>query len=258
MQHNHILLTGGSGLLGRELTKILLDKSYMVSHLSRKPGHDPKVKTFIWDVEKGVIDEACIAGVDMIIHLAGAGIADSRWTDARKKLIIESRTKSIALVYDLLKQKPHQVKKVISASGIGYYSDRGDELMHEDSPPARDFMGECCMAWEQAVTQGRALGLDILIFRTGVALTKNGGALTKIAMPVKLGLGAALGSGKQWLSWIHHQDVSAMYLYGIEHQELTGIYNMVAPMPVTNQQLTKAIARQVKSPYGCPMSRHFY
>jgi uncharacterized protein (TIGR01777 family) len=254
MQHpkKHILITGGSGLLGTELTQLLLDKGYSVSHLSRKPGHDPQVKTFLWDIEQGIIDEKCIDGIDIILHLAGAGIADSRWTDARKKLIIESRTKSIALIYDLLKQKPHQVKKVISASGIGYYSDRGDELMHEDSLPAHDFMGECCVAWEQAVTAGGALGLDILIFRTGIALTKEGGALTKIAMPVKLGAGAALGSGKQWLSWIHHQDVSDMYLYGIEHQELTGIYNMAAPVPVTNQQLTKAIARQLKKPLWLP------
>ncbi|MES2279310.1 MAG: TIGR01777 family oxidoreductase [Bacteroidota bacterium] len=254
MQHQpkHILLTGGSGLLGTELTKLLLDKGYIVSHLSRKAGNNPNVKTFIWDVEKGVIDEDCIDGADTIIHLAGAGIADSRWTDARKKIIVESRTKSIALVYDLLKRKPHQVKKVISASGIGYYSDRDGDLMHEDSKPAHDFMGECCIAWEQAVNAGADLGLDILIFRTGVAFTKDGGALIKMGTPVKLGIGSPLGSGKQWLSWIHHRDVSAMYLYGIEQAKLTGIYNMVAPTPVTNKLLTKAIANQFKRPLWLP------
>jgi uncharacterized protein (TIGR01777 family) len=193
-----------------------------------------------------------LIGVDMIIHLAGAGIADERWTGERKKEIVESRTKSIGLIYDILKQKQHRVKKVISASGIGYYSDRGDELMIEDSPPAHDFMGECCIAWENAVNDGKALGLDILIFRTGVVLIKGEGALAKMDIPVKLGIGSPLGNGKQWLSWIHHQDVSAMYMFGVEHDELTGVYNMAAPTPVTNAQLTKAIARQMRRTLWAP------
>jgi uncharacterized protein (TIGR01777 family) len=250
--HRHILLTGGSGLIGTKLTSLMLDKGYTVSHLSRKAGHNPKVQTFIWDVSNGIIDEKCMEGVDMIIHLAGAGIADKRWTTKRKKEIVDSRTKSIGLIYKLLQQKPHQVKKVISASGVGYYSDRGDELMHEDSPPAHDFMGECCIAWEDSVNKGAALGLDVLIFRTGVVLSKNGGALPKMAPSVKWGVGAALGSGKQWMSWIHHQDVTDMYLYGIEHKNLTGIFNMAAPVPVTNQQLTKALSKQFKRPLWLP------
>lgn len=251
-QNKHILITGGTGLLGKQLTGILLDKGYTVSHLSRSPGKDPKVKTFIWDIAKGQIDEACINGVDIIIHLAGAGIADKRWTQSRKKLIVESRTKSIELVYNLLKSKPHQVKRVISASGIGYYSDRGDELMHESDAPAHDFMGECCIAWEDAVNEGKNLGLETLIFRTGVVLQKDGGALPKLDAPVKWGVGAALGNGKQWMSWIHHADVSAMYLYGIEQSTLTGVYNMAAPQPVTNEGLTKAIAKQLKRPLWLP------
>jgi uncharacterized protein (TIGR01777 family) len=248
----HILLTGGSGLLGKELTLLLLNKGYRVSHLSRTPGIDRVVKTFVWDVAKAIIDEECIDSVDMIIHLAGAGIADKRWTKARKKEIIESRTKSIELIYDLLKRKPHQVSKIISASGVGYYSDRGDELMTEDCPPAHDFLGECCIAWEQAVNAGADLSLQVLIFRTGVVLAKEGGALPKLSAPVKLGLGAALGSGKQWMPWIHHQDVADMYLYGIEQADLTGVYNMAAPNPVTNLGLTKSIAKQLKRPLWLP------
>lgn len=251
-QHKHILITGGTGLLGRQLTPLLLNKGYAVSHLSREPGKDPNVKTYRWDINKGQIDEHCIDGVDIIIHLAGAGIADKRWTPARKKLIIESRTKSIELVYDLLKRKPHQVKTVISASGIGYYSDRGDELMRETDAPAHDFMGECCIAWENAVNEGAKLDLDILIFRTGVVLEKGGGALPKLDTPVKFGVGAPLGIGKQWMSWIHHHDVSAMYLYAVEHPGLTGIFNMAAPHPVTNQQLTQAIAKQLQRPLWLP------
>lgn len=251
-QNKGILITGGTGVLGRQLTRLLLDKGYTVNHLSRRPGNDPKVKTFLWDVDKGKIDEQCVDGITIIIHLAGAGIAEKRWTDERKKEIIASRTKSIGLIYDLLKRKEHNIKKVISASGIGYYSDRGDELMTEDSPPAHDFMGECCIAWENAVNEGKALGLDVLIFRTGVVLVKGEGALAKIDIPVKLGIGSALGNGKQWLSWIHHQDVADMYMFGMEHETLTGGYNMAAPAPVTNARLTSAIARQLKRPLWAP------
>ena len=245
-QHQHILLTGGSGLLGTELTRILLDKGYTVSHLSRKPRHNARVKTYIWDIGKGEIDENCINGVTIIIHLAGAGIAEKRWTDKRKKELIESRTKSIGLIYDLLKRKPHQVKRVLSASATGYYSDGWDELLTEDSAPAPDFLGQCCVAWEQAVDEGAELGLNILKFRTGVVLTRKGGALPKLAMPVKLSIGSPLGNGRQWIPWIHHADVTGMYIFGIEHFTLTGVYNMVAPHPVTNAQLTKAVAKQLK------------
>ncbi|RYE23005.1 MAG: TIGR01777 family protein [Sphingobacteriales bacterium] len=246
-----ILITGGTGLLGTQLTKLLLDKGYKVSHLSRGPGTNPNVETYLWDIDKGVIDERAINGIDIIVHLAGAGIADERWTDERKKLIIDSRTKSIALVYDLLKKKNHQVQKVVSASGIGYYSDRGDELMTEEYVPAHDFLGRCCIEWEAAVDEGKNLGLQVVKFRTGVVLDKNGGALPKLSLPVKFGVGAALGSGKQWTSWIHHDDVKAMYLYGIEH-DLEGAYNMVAPNPVTNDQLNKAVARQLHRPVWMP------
>src|ERR1700688_1136563 len=139
-----ILLTGGSGLLGNELTRLLLDKGYEVRHLSRTPGKNLDVKTYLWDINKGIIDEKCLDGVDTIIHLAGAGIADTRWTTARKRELIDSRTKSINLIYSILKKNPHQVKSVISAAATGYYNDRGDELLTENSPPSNDFLGNCC------------------------------------------------------------------------------------------------------------------
>ena len=248
----HILLTGGTGLLGRKLTNALFEKGYTVSHLSRKPGDDARVKTFIWDIHKGTIDENCIDGVDTIIHLAGSGIADGRWTEERKKEIVESRTRSIALIYELLKRKSHQVKSIISASGTGYYSDRGDEPMHEDDAPAHDFLGTCCIEWEKAVDEGEQLDLRIVKFRTGVVLDKDGGALPQLALPIKFAAGSPLGDGKQWMSWIHHQDVIDMYLYSIEQSELNGVYNMVATNPLTNAQLTKAVAKQLKRPVWLP------
>jgi uncharacterized protein (TIGR01777 family) len=247
----HILITGGSGLVGKQLTKLLLQKGYTVSYLSRKENNIPQVKTYLWDIEQGKIDENCINGVDIIVHLAGAGIADKRWTDDRKKEISNSRTHSIRLIYDLLKKHPNQVKKVISASATGYYSDRGDDLMTEASSPAADFLGKCCVAWEQAVDEGEALGLEILKFRTGVVLTDEGGALKQLALPIKFGFGAALGSGQQWIPWIHWQDTVEMYLFGIENT-LTGVYNMVAPNPVTNRKLTIAVAIQLNRPLWLP------
>lgn len=248
----HILITGGTGLIGKKLTKRLLENGNTVSHLSRKPGTDPKVATYLWDVNKGQIDAHCIDGVDIIIHLAGSGIADERWTDKRKQEIIDSRTKSIALVYDVLKNKAHAVKTVISASGVGYYSDRGDEIMTETCAPAHDFMGKCCVAWENTVTEGEKLGLRVVKFRTGVVLSTKGGALPKLGAPVKLGMGAALGSGKQFVPWIHQRDAVDMYLFAIAHDELTGVYNMAAPNPVTNKELTKTIAAVTNRPFWLP------
>ena len=252
MDSKSVLITGGSGLLGRQLTNELLAKGYEVSHLSRKPGKDVRVKTFLWDIEKNEIDNSCVDSIDAIIHLAGAGIADKRWTDERKKLLIESRTKSIALIYTLLKNKVNQVNTVISASGIGYYSDRGDELLTEDSPPAHDFLGTCCVKWEQAVDEGEELGLRVLKFRTGVVLTADGGALPQLALPVKLGVGSPLGNGKQWVSWIHPRDVIDMYMLGLQNDRLKGVYNMAAPQPVTNKDLVKAVARQLQRPLWAP------
>ena len=248
----HILLTGGTGLIGSILTEQLLAKGYSVSHLSRVPGKNPKVKTYLWDITKGEIDPHCIDGVDTIVHLAGAGIAEKRWTKKRKKVLVDSRTKSIGLIYEVMKNHPHKVKNLVSASATGYYGNRGDELLTEDSKPTFDFLSTCCVAWEKAVDKGEALGLHILKFRTGVVLDKNGGALPQLAAPVKYGAGSPLGSGKQWIPWIHWQDVIDVYLTGIENNTLNGVYNMVAPNPVTNKQMTQAIAKQLHRPLWLP------
>ncbi|RFZ90323.1 TIGR01777 family protein [Mucilaginibacter conchicola] len=252
MGNKNILITGGSGLLGKHLTDALLEQGHTVSHLSRQAGKNPNVKTFLWDVNKREIDPACIDGVDTIVHLAGAGIADKPWTPERKKEIVESRTESIRLIYGLMKQKPHNISSVISASGINYYGDSGDKLLEESDLPANDFVGNCCVEWEKAVDEGAALGLRIVKFRTGVVLTKNGGALPKLAMPVQLYVGSPLGSGKQWIPWIHPQDVTDMYLYALNTPELAGAFNMVAPNPVTNKQLTKAVAKELHKPLWAP------
>jgi uncharacterized protein (TIGR01777 family) len=248
----HILLTGGSGLIGSNLTKLLLDKGYEVSHLSRSPGKNPRVKTYLWDVHKGEIDESCIDGVDILIHLAGAGVADQRWTEKRKKELVESRTKSIRLIYELLKKKAHKVNTVISASATGYYGNRGDLLLTEEIKPSNDFLAECCIAWEKAVDEGEELGLRIVKFRTGVVLNKKGGALPQLAVPIKLYIGSPLGDGKQWIPWIHWHDVVKLYLYAIMYTKLSGTFNMVAPLPVTNEEMTRTVAKQLHKPLWAP------
>jgi uncharacterized protein (TIGR01777 family) len=251
---NSILITGGTGLLGQLLTNALLQRGHRVNLLSRKAGKsapdgDTPVKTFVWDVNAGTIDAACLDGVDTIIHLAGESIADGRWTPQRKQQLIDSRTKTIGLLYNLMQQQPHEVKSIISASGVGFYADRGDELMTEDCAAGQGFLAECCIAWEYAVDQAAAWGLRVVKFRTGVVLAAQGGALPVMARPVKLGLGTAVGTGRQWIPWIHWQDAVNQYIFAVENSTLSGTFNMVAPNPATNQQLTQAIARQLHRPF---------
>jgi uncharacterized protein (TIGR01777 family) len=248
----HILLTGGTGLIGTHLTQALLDKGYTVSHLGRKLGNNPKVKTYLWDVPKGEIDEACINEIDTIVHLAGAGVVDKRWSDKRKKEIIDSRTKSVGLIYQVLREKSHNVKTIISASATGYYGDRGSELLTEESEPGSDFLAEVCIKWEAAADKGEDLDLRIVKFRTGIVLNKDGGALPQLANPIKWGIGSPLVNGEQWMPWIHWRDVVKMYIYGIENDSLSGAYNMTGPNPVTNKQLTKAVAEQLHKPLWTP------
>jgi uncharacterized protein (TIGR01777 family) len=248
-----ILITGASGLIGRSLSRFLSQKGYRIYHLNRSESKkNPWIKTFKWDVYTGKIDENCINGVDTIIHLAGEGIADKPWSKKRKQSIIESRTKSIRLILDLLKKKEHQLKTIISASAIGYYGDRGNELLIEESRPGPDYLGQTCIAWEKAVDEGKELGLRIVKLRTGLVLTAEGGALPQLAKPVQLGVGAPLGSGKQWVSWIHLQDVLNMYHFTLENSQLSGAFNMTAPNPVTNSELTETLARELKKPLWLP------
>lgn len=248
----HILITGATGLIGQKLTDLLLKKGYRVSHISRSLPKNGKVKTYLWNVRKQFIDDNCLNDVDTIIHLAGAPIAQKRWTAKRKEEILESRTQSIALLYQVMRQKPNKVKTVISASATGYYSDRGEELLDENSSPATDFLGTCCVKWEQAVDEGKEFNCRIVKYRTGVVLDKDGGALKPMVFPVKLGIGSPLGSGKQWVPWIHYQDVINLYLFAIENEALEGVFNMTAPHPAMNEELMHALAKTLRKPWWAP------
>ncbi len=247
-----ILITGGSGLVGFHLTRELLSQGYKVNHLSR--GNKKQilgVTTYLWNPERKEIDERCLEGVSIIIHLAGAGITDKRWTEKRKEEIIQSRVASIELIYDLLEKTDHRVQTIISASASGYYSDRGEELMEETALAKNDFLGKCCFLWEQAVDKGKQYGLRIVKLRTGVVLDNRKGALPKLIIPFKLGVGSPFGNGKQWMSWIHIKDVVAAYIYFVKH-EISGTYNLSSPSPLRNKDFSKILSKQLKKRFWVP------
>lgn len=229
--------------MGTALTELLLQKGYHVSHLGRSPSSG-KVKCYRWSVTGKYIDPKALENVDAIIHLAGAGVAEKRWTESRKKEILESRTKSTELIYETLKSKPNQVKVVVSATAVGYYGlSRSDDWYDETHGPGNDFLATVCKEWEASADPIETLGKRLVKIRVGVVMSNKGGALLQMAQPVKWGVGAALGSGKQWVSWIHMDDLCQIFLKALENETMTGIYNGVAPNPVTNKDLNKAIAK---------------
>jgi uncharacterized protein len=249
---NKVLITGASGLVGSRLTELLISKNSEVVHLGRTK-RSGAVPSFVWDVENQTFDIASLEGVDTIVHLAGAGVADKRWTTARKKEILESRIQSTKLLYQTLRDNSHSVKAVVSASAIGYYGfGLGDEVFTEDSKPGTGFLAEVTKQWEEAVDKLESLGIRVVKIRIGIVLSDKGGALKEMARPVKFGVGAALGSGNQMMSWIHIDDLCELFIKAVTDSSLSGAYNGVAPHPVTNLQMTKEMAKILKKPLWMP------
>ncbi|HET9487383.1 MAG TPA: TIGR01777 family oxidoreductase [Chryseosolibacter sp.] len=248
----NVLITGGSGMIGSRLTAILKQKGYSVSHLSRtrKAG---ETRTFYWNPQGQEIDREAFRDTDVIIHLAGRGIADKRWDADYKKEILLSRTQSTRLLREALAKEKHHVHTVVSASGISYYGlhDHGTPIVESD-PPANDFMAEVTQAWEKEVDALSKTVTRIVKIRTGVVLSKTGGALKKLAKPVYFFVGAPLGSGDQYINWIHIDDLCRMYIKAMEDPSMVGAYNAVAPHPVTNKALTKEIAKTLNRPLWLP------
>ena len=244
-----VLITGGTGLVGRALSRLLTEVGYRVIILSRRSGTatDNKLITWAqWDVARQTIDVEALQQADYIVHLAGANVADKRWTNARKKEIINSRTKSSELLYSALEKHPNKVRKVISASATGYYGENQGHPFIESDPPGTDFLGTTCVLWEESVLRMKQLGKKIVILRTGIALSKEGGALKEFYKPLKFGFATILGNGEQYISWIHVHDLVRLYLSAIVNHELEGIYNAVAPNPVHHKELVMAMAKVAK------------
>ncbi|MEO1096639.1 MAG: TIGR01777 family oxidoreductase [Bacteroidota bacterium] len=248
-----VLITGGSGLVGSRITELLLEKGFKVKWLSRRSGKKGEVEVYPWDIEKGTIDVKCLDNTDYIIHLAGAGVADKKWTKERKKEILESRTHSTQLLKTTLASNPHNVKAFVSASAVGFYGwNSGGVWKKEESRFGDDFLATVTKAWEAEVDEMEKLGLRTVKLRIGIVLSEKGGALKEITKPIKLGAGAALGPGDQYMSWIHVDDLSNMFIHALENDKMTGIYNAVGPNPVMNKELSKQSAKVLGKPFFLP------
>jgi uncharacterized protein len=248
----NILITGGTGMIGHRLTELLLQKGHKVSYLSRRKEKLPNVTVYQWDIQKGFIETGALENADYVVHLAGSGIADKRWTEERKQEIIDSRIQPIELINKYLEEKSIKLKGFISASAIGYYGgDTGDIKIDEDSPAGNDFLAKCTKLWESSTKQINAAA-RIVNIRIGIVLSEKGGALPKLVMPIRYGFGAALGSGKQMMSWIHIDDLCNIFVKAIEDDKMHGAYNAVSPNPVSNQEMTKVAAKTLKRPLWLP------
>jgi uncharacterized protein len=256
-----VLITGGTGLVGKALGQALVEKGYSIIILTRdKQSKESNSKTAKslryaeWNIEKKYIDSEAISQADYIIHLAGAGVADKRWSKKRKQEIIDSRVNSSQLIVDSLKTIPNKVKAVVSASAIGWYGpdplmsnlpagQAGPKPFSENDPADDAFLGTTCKLWEESIEPVTQLGKRLVKLRTGIVLSKDGGALAEFKKPLKFGVAAILGNGKQVISWIHIDDLVQLYIAAIENEAINGSYNAVAPNPVSNKELTLQLAR---------------
>lgn len=258
-----VLITGGTGLIGKKLTDALVAKGYKVIILTRNPDKIVSVNSNIeyaaWNIDKGIIDTEALSKTDIIIHLAGAGVADKRWTAKRKKEILESRTKSAALLVKALNENENKVSVVVSASAIGWYGDdaspslKNENGFIETDPPANDFLGETCKLWEKSIEPVTDMGKRLVKIRIGIVLGNDGGALKEFKRPLRFGLATILGSGKQIVSWIHEDDLVRIFIKAIEDKLMNGAYNAVAPNPVTNKELVLQLAKAERKSFFIPV-----
>lgn len=245
-----ILISGGTGMIGQAITRVLLAKGYRVIILSRgkKQAEPGSALTYAhWDPSRNEIDPASIAAADHIIHLAGAGVADKRWTKKRKAAIVSSRVEGSRLIAVSLQQFPNKVKSVISASAIGWYG--ADPALPnprpftEEDPDDASFLGTTCRQWEESINPVATLGIRLVKLRIGIVLSPEGGAMKEFLKPLRYGIAAILGNGKQVISWIHLFDLVNLFIAALENDRMSGVYNAVAPHPVTNKELTLALAK---------------
>jgi uncharacterized protein (TIGR01777 family) len=244
----NILVTGATGLIGSRIVRNLQRRGHKIRVLTRDPSKVKNAEAFYWDIENEQIDSNCLTDVDTIIHLAGAGIADKRWTKKRKQEIVDSRVKSTRLLYKAILSSGVPIDTVISASGGGYYGNRGDEILTEESSNGTGFLAECCKQWEDAIDEGHKFANRIIKLRIGIVLTRHGGALLELEKPISLFAGAALGSGKQWIPWIHLYDMISIFEKVVEDEAYNGVYNTCSPFPVTNHEFTRSLAKRLNRP----------
>ena len=246
-----MLIGGGSGLVGKRLTELLLKKGYKVTHLSRKKGGNA-VNTIPWDIEEMELKPALIEPFDYIINLAGTGIADESWTKKRKQLIINSRVKTTELLVNAISKNEKKPISFICASAVGYYGlSTSEHIFIEEDKAGGDFLADTCIKWENSANKANSMGVSTSTIRIGLVLSENGGALKELVKPIKYGLGAALGSGKQYMPWIHIDDLCSLFIHVMENK-LIGAYNATAPNHVNNKTFISVLSSVLKKPYWAP------
>ncbi len=249
----HILITGGSGLIGSHLTRKLKEKGYEPAVLSRKKHSDTDTKTYLWDPGKNEIEKEAIDKAGYIIHLAGANISDKRWTRKRKQKIVDSRVETAKLLFRKISESGTRPRAFISASAVNYYGTlTSDTIFSEDDPPSDDFLGKTCKKWEQSALKFEESGIRTVIIRTGTVISPRGGAIKKMSVSVKLGLGSPVGNGNQYFPWIQIEDLCNIYIKAIEDSKMQGAYNAVAPDHITNRDVMKALANAYNRPFWAP------
>jgi uncharacterized protein len=256
-----ILVTGGTGLIGRALTQALLERNYKIIILTRnsevkQPGNS-SLSYAAWNPQQQTIDEAAVRKADYIINLAGAGVADKRWTNKRKQEIVDSRIKSGELIVKALKEIPNNVKAVINASAIGWYGADpvipNPDPFKEDDPADNKFLGITCKQWEESIEPVTSMGKRLVKLRTGIVLSNDGGALKEFKSPLRFGIATILGNGKQVVSWIHIDDLVRIYIGAVEDDKMNGVYNAVAPVPASNKTLIISLAKIIKGQFFIPV-----
>lgn len=252
-----VIITGGTGLIGRALSVYLVSRGMQVIILSREPRSHrssyPGISYAGWNIDEQSVNEEPFHKAKFIIHLAGAGVADKSWTEKRKKEILESRTKSALLLIKALQQVPNEIESVVSASAIGWYKKNNPVPAIETDPPGQGFLSETCVAWENSIKPVTELGKRLVILRTGIVLSNDGGAFPEFAKPVRFGIAGILGNGKQIISWIHIEDLCRIYMEALLNPSLSGIYNAVAPQPVSNRAFTLDLAKRIKGSFYIPI-----
>lgn len=244
-----VAITGGTGLVGSALAEALNARGDQAIVVSRTAGPG----RLTWDVAEGFAPPDALSGADAVVHLAGAGVADARWTDARKASIRDSRMRGTATVVQALRDAKPRPKVLISASAIGYYGDAGATVLREASPPGSDFLAEVCQGWERQAHGATALGVRLVTTRIGLVLSARGGLLERMLTPFKLGLGGRLGNGEHYMSWIHVRDIVSAFLHLLDSPEADGVFNLTAPNPVTNRAFTRALGEVLRRPTVLPV-----
>lgn len=250
-----VLIAGGSGTIGKHLSKKLLEKGYKVTLLSRgnNKAETNNITTYLWNVEKSLLEDESIKSADYIINLTGTKIGEKRWSANRKKEILNSRVNSNKLLFQKIKELNLKIKVFITSSAVGYYGmETSDKIFVESDNPANDFVGSVCQKWEEESYKFEKLGIRTVQIRTGVVLNKGAGALSKMMLPIKMFIGSPLGSGKQYIPWIHIEDLCNIYIKAIEDEKMTGAYNAAAPEHVSNTEFTKTLANQMNKPMILP------